>query len=222
MAGFPNHVVQQGHNKDPVFAEEADYLCYLDNLTECKKAIGCLVYDLCLMTTHVHLVVDPGNDAANLGRLMKRLAGRYTRYVNRRENSTGTAWNGRFKSSPIETDRYFLACGRYNVLNPVRAGMVVTPDEYRWSSYRHWAGYEVCPWLDEHPLYTALGENPEERQASYRDWIRSSVPEGEWDFLRTATQRGHLIGGGRFKESVERRIGRRLELRGPGRPKRGR
>lgn len=222
LAGLPHHLVQQGHNKEPLFLEEADYLFYLDALAECKKKLGCLIYWLCLMTNHVHLITDPGNDPANLGKLMKRVAGRYTRYVNRREGRTGTAWNGRYKSSPIETDLYLLGAGRYIDLNPVRAAMVVTPKEYRWSSYRHLAGYETIPWLDEHPLYVSLGDTAEKRQAAYRDWIRSSIPEGEWNLIRTATQHGHLIGSARFKATVERRMGRRLELRKPGRPKRRR
>ena len=82
---FPHHVIQRGHNRQVVFARDDDYLFYLDTLQEWKTRLGCRIYAYCLMTNHVHLVIDPGEDPDNLGRLMKRLAGRQTRYVNRME-----------------------------------------------------------------------------------------------------------------------------------------
>jgi putative transposase len=100
------------------------------------------------MTNHVHLIVDPGADAMNLSLLMKRLAGRHTRRINRLERRTGTSWEGRFKCSPFESDRYLLACTRYVDLNPVRAKMVAAPEDYRWSSYRARIGLAECDWLD--------------------------------------------------------------------------
>ena len=71
-----------------------DYVYYLDTLKEWKEKLGCKVYAYCLMTNHVHLVIDPGKDSANLALLMKRLAGRYTRYINKKEKRTGTGWGG--------------------------------------------------------------------------------------------------------------------------------
>jgi len=131
LPNYPHHVVQRGYNRQAVFIEETDYLYYLENLAEWKTTLGCKVYGYCLMTNHVHLIVDPGERAENLGLLVKRLAGRQTRLVNRVERRTGSLWEGRYKSSAIETDRYLLACCRYVELNPVRAGMVATPAEYR-------------------------------------------------------------------------------------------
>jgi putative transposase len=83
-----------------VFTHDDDYLYYLDNLQEWKKALDCKVYAYCLMTNHVHLVVDPGSDPDRLGVLMKRVAGRQTRYINTRDNRSGSLWEGRYKSSP--------------------------------------------------------------------------------------------------------------------------
>lgn len=143
LAQCPHHIVQRGHNRRVVFVTDADRQSYLDTLAEFRHELGLKVYAYCLMTNHVHLIVDPGEDAGNLSLLMKRLAGRHTRRINRLEHRTGTSWEGRFKCSPIETDRYLLACGRYVDLNPVRAKMVTKPEEYYWSSYRaHWFGSE--------------------------------------------------------------------------------
>ena len=132
----PHHIVQRGHNRQAVFASDEDYGYYLANLEERKADLGCRVYAYCLMTNHIHLVVDPGKRVENLALLMKSLAGRQTRYINKLEGRRGTLWEGRYKSSPIKSDEYLLACCRYVELNPVRAGLVDDPGNYRWSSYR--------------------------------------------------------------------------------------
>jgi putative transposase len=218
VPGFPHHVRQQGHNGQPLFVERADFEFYLTTLDEWKRKLDCRSYAYCLMTNHVHLIVDPGGDADNLARLMKRLAGRFTRRVNRLENRTGTVWNGRYRSSPIETERYLLACCRYIELNPVRAGIVADPEEYEWSSYRAKIGRANCPWLDRDPCFVGLGRTERGRIAGYRAFVSSRIPDGEWETLRTALDRGHLSGTERFQRAVERRLGRRLELRARGRP----
>src|SRR6266702_2136085 len=92
---------------------------------------------LCILleTNHIHMIIDTGDEERNLAQLIKRIAGRQTRYVNKLEKRTGSLWEGRYKSSPISTNEYLLACCRYVELNPVRAAMVADPEEYRWSSY---------------------------------------------------------------------------------------
>ena len=102
LANYPHHVVQRGHNRQVVFAEEADFLYYLDTLKEFKDLYDVKVYGFCLMTNHVHLILQPGEEIAGLGQLMKRLAGRQTRFVNRQESRSGTLWEGRYRS---ESDR---------------------------------------------------------------------------------------------------------------------
>jgi putative transposase len=149
---------------------------------------------------------------------MKRIAGRFTRRVNRLENRSGTAWNGRYKSSPIDTESYLMACCRYIELNPVRARIVAAPQDYAWSSYRAKVGQSCCEWLDEDPCFVALGKTRGERFERYREFIAAAVPGGEWELLRAAVQRGQLSGASRFQEIVEQHIGRRVEFRGPGRP----
>jgi putative transposase len=219
LPGYPHHIIQRGHNRRAVFARQADYRLYLDALQDLKKQLGCKIYAYCLMTNHVHLVIDPGDAVENLGLMMKRLAGRYTRRINHFNGRSGTVWNGRFKSSPIETDRYLLACCRYIELNPVRAKMISRPEEYPWSSYSHKVGLSFCNWLDEDPCYMELGKTRSEREICYRDWVGSSIPQGELNLIRTAIQRGQLCGSSRFVSLVEQSIGERIEPRGPGRPK---
>ena len=152
VMGYPHHIIQRGHNRQVVFASDEDYRYYLDNLREWKEKLGCKIYAYCLMTNHVHLIVDPGEDGGNLARLMKRVAGRQTRYLNKLEKRTGSLWEGRFKSSTISADEYLLACSRYVELNPVRAGIVADPGDYRWSSYGSKTGNKKEAWLDYDPF----------------------------------------------------------------------
>ena len=220
LPNYPHHVVQRGHNKQVVFAEEADFRFYLRTLEEFKDLYGVKVYGFCLMTNHIHLILQPGEAIAGLGQLMKRLAGRQTRFVNWQESRTGTLWEGRYRSSPIETDAYLLACCRYVELNPVRAGMTDDPAAYPWSSYQRHAGIvNRFGWLDIDPCYEALGISDDERATHYREFVRSAIPVGEWELLREALQRGQLTGTERFVGEVEAIIGRRIENRKRGRPR---
>lgn len=219
LPNHPHHVVQRGHNRQVVFGDGDDYLYYLATLREWKKTLGCKVYAYCLMTNHVHLVVDPCETPRHVGLLMKRVAARQTRLVNRLERRSGTLWEGRFHSSPIETSAYLLACCRYVEMNPVRAGMVLAPEEYPWSSCRSRIGHERTEWLDDDPCHAVLGADSVERERRYREWLLAAVPPGEWDLIGKAVQRNQLTGGNRFMEEVEMKIGMRIEQRGPGRPK---
>ncbi len=213
---YPHHVVQRGHNRQVVFAKASDYQYYLRTLRVWKGEYGVKVYAYCLMTNHIHLVLEPPDEVAALSDLMKRLAGRQTRYVNRLEGRSGTLWGGRYKSSPIQTEQYFLACCRYVELNPVRAGMVKNPNQYRWSSYPSGRGSNDNCWLDEHGCYAALGTSAEERRDRYIAFVEQGLPEEELSLFRTALQRGQLTGDNRFIDQVEQMIGRRIEHRAPG------
>jgi len=203
-----------------VFAENMDYEYYLDTLREFKEYYDVRVYAFCLMTNHVHLLLEP-ETAAGLGQLMKRLAGRQTRFVNRQENRSGTLWESRYKSSPVQTDTYLLACLRYIELNPVRARMVSEPDEYPWCSYTYHAGQSArYNWLDTDPCYLGLGRSPVERASHYISHVKSALPDDEWVLIRESVQRGQLTGNQRFIKEVETITGRRIECRAPGRPRR--
>jgi putative transposase len=129
LPNTPRHVVQRGHNKQPVFFDDDDFKAYLCIFRKWTGEFGVEVYGYCLMTNHVHFVLDPGSDVHSLAKAMKRVSGRATRRINRLHNRSSTLWESRYKSSPIQTNEYLLACCRYIDLNPVSAGTVVHPDE---------------------------------------------------------------------------------------------
>ena len=217
LPAHPHHVVQRGHNQKACFADSADYQRYLATLAEFKKKLGVRVYAWCLMTNHVHLLLEPST-ATGLGLLMKRLSGRQTRYHNRLEQRSGTLWEGRYKSSLVQHEGYLLACCRYIELNPVRARLVAAPEDYRWSSCRARLGHEKSSILDLDPCYQELAADESERRERYAEFLQSAIPEGEWAVIRAAVQRGQLTGNEAFRHQVAATLHRRIENRRPGRP----
>ena len=142
------------------------------------------------MTNHVHLIVDPGRNPDSLALLMKRVAGRQTRYVNKLEGRSGSLWEGRYKSSIIATEEYLPACCRYIELNPLRAGMVADPAQYQWSSYGAKVFGKRDPVVDLPSFYMALGDTEQERWKAYKEYVFGTVPEYETKLIREALQRG--------------------------------
>ncbi len=222
VANFPHHIVQRGHNRQAVFAGDDDYNYYRENLTFFKREFGCKIYAYCLMTNHIHLVVDPGDNPESISLLMKRVAGRQTRYVNKLEQRTGSIWEGRFKSSIISTKEYLPACCRYIELNPLRAGMVVDLSEYKWSSYLCKVEGEKDSVVDFSPSYLALGNSISEKQQVYSDYLTETIPDYELKLIREALQRGQVTGGDRFRQEISNRLGIRMSNKGPGRPRKNR
>ena len=218
----PLHIVQRGHDRRPVFIQRQDYEYYLSNLVQAKEKFDVRLYAYCLMTSHVHLVVAPFGNPANISALMRTIAARQTRHVNRLEGRTGTLWEGRFKASLVDSDAYFLGCCRYVDLNPVRAGITEDPVDYEWSSYQYLSGSRAADWLDQNPVYRSLGKISTERGNSYRSFVQDGIAADELAMIRTAVARNQLTGGTRFRKELENRTGRRISVNAPGRPTRSR
>lgn len=155
---------------------------------------------------------------AGLGRFMKGLAGRATRYRSRLDRRPGTLWESLQKSSVVEMDTYLLACTRYIELNPVRARMRARPEDYGWSSGRRHLGLELLAGLDPDPVYWGPASDAAGRCERYAASLAKSTPESELALIRAAVQRGQLTGSRRFVDEVGRIVGRRIEQRAQGRP----
>jgi putative transposase len=196
LAGLPLHVVQRGINRQQCFFSESDYLTYFRLLEELSVRFGCLLHAYCLMTNHVHLLLTPEtSDSCAL--LMKNLGQRYVQRVNRQLERTGTLWEGRFKSCLVRSESYVLACYRYIELNPVRAGLVALPGQYRWSSYANNAEGRMGGSLSAHPVYEALGLDVEQRTLAYRRLCETPPQESEIEEIRKATRLGCVTGAKR-------------------------
>lgn len=216
--GLPHHLIQRGNNRQSIFVDEFDCLRYLGDLIELADLHGLAIHAYVLMPNHVHLLATPPEEET-LARVMQALGRRYVRWFNSRHRRTGTLWEGRFRSTVVETDRYLLACMRYVEMNPVRAALVDDPAAYRWSSHRHQLGQAADPLITEHAVYWALGNTPFERQLAYRRLFEQGPSEGEVDAIRRATQRGWVLGAVGFVEEIATKAGRRASPLQRGRPR---
>lgn len=189
------------------FHREGDRLVYLALLREAAAKSACAVHAYCLMTNHVHLLVTP-SDEATCATMMHAVAQRYAQYFNGAAGRTGALWEGRFRSCLVESARYVLSCYRYIELNPVRAGMVSSPEAYPWSSYAGNSGGRDDALLTPHADFASLGP------FEYREMVAAGLDETTLSTLRAA-----LDGGLAALESVS---GRRLSPGKPGRPPRAR
>lgn len=219
LADVPLHLIQRGNNRQACFFTPEDYRYYLEWLEGYAEKCGCRVHAWVLMTNHVHLLLT-ANQADAPGALMKALGQRYVQYVNRVYRRSGSLWEGRYRSCIAQDERYLLLCQRYIELNPVRAGMVEHPAEYRWSSYRANAQGEESRLISPHPLYLSLGRDDEERRAAYRELFRDELEPGVVDAIRGATNGNFALGDPRFCTQVTAALGRRATRGIPGRPKR--
>ena len=170
------------------------------------------------MTHHVHLPATPETDRGP-GRLMKGLGQRDVQYVNRTDHRTVTLFEGRFRSSVIEADSDRIACRRDIERNPVRARMVPTAEEYRWSNGRCNALGLTDPVVAAHPLDLTPGERDAERRSRYRSLFADEIPESEIAALRDATNRGFALRNGHFQRQIAPTVGRRTWPGKSGRPK---
>lgn len=123
------------------------------------------------------------------------------------EQRSGSLWEGRYKSSLIQDDAYLLACCRYVELNPLRAGMVDDPADYRWSSCPARFGRTTQAWLDLDPFYLNMGHSEAERAENYAAWLKETVPEQELQRIREAVQRGQLMASGTFAQELSEKLG---------------
>ncbi len=206
LPGFPVHVIQRGNNRQICFTCDADIAAYANWLAEGSEKYGVDIHGWVFMTNHVHLLVTP-TTAEGLPKLMQHLGRLYVRYFNHRYSRTGTLFEGRYRSSVMNDREYLITCLQYIELNPVRAGMVRDPAQYRWSSYRaHAFGAPIKLWTP-HELYLSLGSGPLERQACYRQFISQSMDGEAIARIRHCVNKGLVLGSDKFKEEVHRLTG---------------
>ena len=217
IPGIPWHIIQRGNNRSVCFYAEEDFQFYLHFLNEFATKFGCALHAYVLMTNHVHLLLTPQRpDSASL--LMKHLGQRYVQYVNRSYKRSGTLWEGRFRSCLTQTEDYVLACYRYIELNPVRAGMVIRPQDYRWSSYHANALGKPSNLIAPHDEYTRLAHDESGRLEAYRALFKVHLDEEVVGQIRIATNGNFALGGERFQRDIETALGRRARRGQAGRP----
>lgn len=217
LPGYPHHVIQRGNNRQPIFTSSADYQTLLDLLDENAKKFGVAIHAYVLMSNHFHLLVTP-QTVEGLPQMMQAVGRRYVRYFNDRQKRSGTLWEGRYKSTLIQSERYLLACMSYIDLNPVRAGLVAQVRDYPWSSYGHYTGQRIDKLITPHPLFWELGNTPFAREAAYAELVHSGISPGQQAALTDSALRGWALGEPDFVADLQKRTQRRVTKSSAGRP----
>ncbi len=201
------HVIARGNQGQTIFREATDYKLYLKFLREYKEQFDFLLHAYVLMPTHIHLLIETGE--TNLSKLMHRLQFRYTCNFNLKYRTWGHLFQGRYKAILCEKDRYFLELSAYIHLNPVRAGLVKNPVNYRWSSYRSYLGVDKNPVADIEYVLGQFSDRNGVARRRYEIYVRDRVVQGHRaDFYETKDQR--FLGDDKYLEEVGRHINEAL------------
>ena len=215
--GIPQHNIQRGNNRQVSFVCEQDMAFYAHLLQGYSIKFDVSIHAWVFMTNHVHFLVTP-NMESGVSNMMQSVGRCYVRYFNREYKRTGTLWEGRFKSSMVQSEYYFLQCQRYIELNPVRAAMVEDPSEYSWSSYQaHGLGKKVVM-HSPHAEYLKLDKNEKIRQEVYRSFFKSHVDSELINNIRLTVNKGLALGNNRFQDEIELLYGHRVRPAKMGRP----
>jgi len=217
VPGQPHHVIQTGNNNQPIFRETEDYQAFLGWLRTAAKNYKVAVHAYVLMPDHLHLLVTPA-DADGLGQMMQWIGRYYVPYFNQKYGRSGTLWNGRYKTSLIDAEQYFMSCSRYIEFNPVRNGMVGRAEDYPWSSYPHHAGLRSDGLIVDHPKFWELGNTPFQREAAYIALAEPALSEDEITLISKALLKGWPLGTEQFKTALQHKVKRQVLPAKRGRP----
>jgi len=217
LAGVPLHVVQRGNNRQACFFHIADYQFYLETAIACAVRFQVVIHAYVLMTNHVHLLLTP-TEKWGVSRMMQLLGATYVSKINSTYQRSGSLWDGRYKSSLVDSERYCLACYRYIELNPVRAVMCKAPEDYKWSSYGVNALGHFNPGIQPHEQWKALASTDTDRYTKYRQLVTEGINQSRLEKIRYCVQKGLPTGSDRFKSEIENTLDRRLGNGRRGRP----
>jgi putative transposase len=217
VPGYPHHVMQRGNNRQSIFVSSADYTLLLALLAENAQKFKVAVHAYVLMTNHFHLLVTPETEDG-LPQMMQAVGRRYVRRFNDAQGRSGTLWEGRYRSTLVQTDRYLLACMAYIDLNPVRAGLVPDPTAYVWSSHGHYIGQRNDKLVTPHTLFWELGNTPFAREVAYAELVRAGISAEQQTALTRSALAGWALGDPEFVADLQKRTDRRVLKARAGRP----
>lgn len=204
--GVPHHVVQRGARSRPVFFGDDDYAAYLDRLVEHCRIAGCAIWGYCLMPNHVHLILVPA-DPDGLRAALAPVHRAHSLRINRRQGWHGHLWQERFHSFVMD-EPHLLSAARYVERNPVRAGLVHAPEDWRWSSARAHLQELSDGVTDVAPLLALVPD--------WQSYLDIEEPPGELETMRGHVTGGRPLGSASFVERLEARAGFTFQRHKPG------
>ena len=217
IPGLPHHVLQRGNNRQAVFLDDADRIRYLVLLGEAASRFKVAVHAYVLLDNHTHLLLTP-SDADGLAQTLQALGRAYVRYFNDRHGRSGTLWEGRYRSAPLDLP-HLLPCLVWLDTHPVRAGLVLDHATYGWSSHGHYTGQRVDRLITPPEAYWALGNTPFAREAAYAEMVHAGLSAPMLGALARFAQGGWPLGGADFAAEMGQLGGRRTVPGRAGRPR---
>ena len=217
IAGYPHHVLQRGHNRQPIFLDAADRQFFLRLLGSAAARFGIAVHGYVLMEDHFHLLLTP-RTAPALSAMMQMIGRSYARYFNDRRARSGTLWDGRYRATVLQASDHLLGCMVYLDLNPVRHGLTASAPDYPWSSHGHYVGVRIDPLIAAPDVVWQLGNTPFAREAAYRQRVELGLATVEVDAFTRSVLRGWAMGDSDFVAELQRLTSRRLSPAARGRP----
>lgn len=218
LPNVPVHAIVRGNSRNVIFAEDSDRKNYLEFAKEASEQHKVNIHAYVLMDNHVHWLMS-SEVPENISKFMQYIGRRYVPYFNRKYDKSGTLWEGRFKASLVNSDKYLLSCYRYIELNPIRSGMVNHAEAWHWSSYRCNALEEQNNLITPHENYYGLGRNSKQRAKHYQESFKELIDSSLINDIRDSVQTGTPLGNEKFKEQIEKLLGLKVGHSHRGRPK---
>ena len=208
VGGYCYHVINRGNARAEVFHADGDYQAFITLLKDASDRVPMRLLAYCLMPNHFHLALWPHRDG-DLSQWMQWLLTAHVRRYHRWHESSGHVWQGRFKAFPIEQDAHLLTVLRYIEQNPMRAGLVVRAEDWRWSSAQHWAETSRVP---------AIESGPVPRPKLWLAWVNEPAEQTEIRRIRQSVNRGAPLGSEPWMALTAALLGLEASLRPLGRP----
>ena len=213
----PHLIIQPGNDNQLIFRDDEDHRRFLEWLRESAKFYRVAIHAYVLMPNHLHVLATP-SDEDGLAAMMQKVGRLYVPWFNNKYGRSGTLFQGRFRTSLIDPDAYFLACIRYIELNPLRSQLAFDPLDYPWSSYAHHAGVRPDPLITDHAKYWELGNTPFQREAAFIELAQQGMSGQELDTINAAVLKGAPLGSHAFKVELEHKTRRQILPAKRGRP----
>jgi putative transposase len=217
LPGFQHYVIQSGNNQQAIVSTDADRETLMLLIAESARKFGVAVHGYLVLDTQFHLLATPG-EVTSLSQLMQAVGRGYVRYFNQQQSRSGTLWEGRYRSTVIEPERFLLPCMAYMDLGPVRAGLAGAPAQYQWSSHSHYAGLRTDAIVTPHAMYWQLGNTPFAREVAYADMVAAGLSLQQEMQIPDAIHTGWPLASAVFIAQTQSGTTRRLVKARAGRP----
>jgi putative transposase len=218
IGGFP-HLILQRSGPRSLVVDDVDAVRLLAAMRESLNTEQVALHGYALLPHALWLLATPADSRA-LGLALQAVGRRYVRAYNDRHAGRGALFDGRYRAAILEPESAFLHALQFVETQPVRTGLVAAAEDYRWSSFRHHAGFASDPMLQDHPLYWALGNTPFERQVAFRAAVHAGLAQGDAARFDKALAGGWVVGSDAFVRAIAPQCARRPAPGRAGRPRR--